>query len=66
MSKKNKKNNVNEKVLSSISGPNAWTKELEEEWNKQPASAIERRFPERGPGSIGKPRHVKYVCTKKE
>ena len=40
-------------ALSSISDPNAWTPEREDEWLKQPARMIERRFP-----PMKKPPHV--------
>jgi hypothetical protein len=56
--KKFKKQEVNEEILSSISSPNAWTKEDEDRWLRQPSSELRRRFP-----PMGKPRHITYVSN---
>lgn len=56
--KRFKKAEVDEKILSSISSPNPWTKEDEDKWNRQPASELRRRFP-----PMGKPRHINYVVN---
>lgn len=42
-----------EEILSSISDPNVWTPEKEDEWLKQPARMIKKRFP-----PIKKPPHI--------
>lgn len=52
------KQEVDEKVLSSISDPNPWTPEKEEEWLRQPSDALRDRFP-----PMTKPMHVKYRHT---
>jgi hypothetical protein len=57
-SKKIKKNEINEDILSSISSPNPWTPDQEDKWNKMPASELRRRFP-----PMGKPRHITYVSN---
>lgn len=51
--KKHKPIEEDNEILSSISDPNPWTPEREAEWLKQPAKAIQRRFP-----PIRKPPHV--------
>lgn len=56
--KKNNKQEVNEKILSSISSPNVWTKEDEDLWLKQPSFELRKRFP-----PVSKPRHVQYVTN---
>jgi hypothetical protein len=42
-----------DEILSSISSPNPWTPQIEDEWLKQSAKSLERRFP-----PIKKPYHV--------
>lgn len=59
--RKFKKQEVDEKILSSISSPNAWTEEDEDKWNRQPASELRRRFP-----PMSKPRHISYTYKSKE
>lgn len=59
--RKFKKAEVNEEILSSISGPNPWTKESEDRWLRQPASELRRRFP-----PMSKPRHISYTYKSKE
>lgn len=54
--KKNKE--VDEQILSSISDPNPWTPEKEDEWLRQPSDALKNRFP-----PMGKPMHIKYRHT---
>jgi len=44
---------VDEEILSSISDPNPWTPEREDQWLRQPAKAIKERFP-----PIKKPPHI--------
>jgi hypothetical protein len=56
--KKNKKQKVDENIISSISSPNAWTKESEDKWLRQPAQELRRRFP-----PMSKPRHINYVVN---
>lgn len=53
-----KKQEADEKILSSISDPNPWTPEREDEWLKQPSDALRRRFP-----PMTKPIHVQYRHT---
>lgn len=47
---------VDENVISSISSPNVWTRDMEDAWLKQPSYDLKRRFP-----PMSKPRHVNYV-----
>jgi hypothetical protein len=56
--RKFKKQKVDETIISSISSPNAWTEADEEEWLKQPAFELRKRFP-----PMSKPRHVNYIVN---
>lgn len=58
--KKKRKQQVNEDLISLISSPSAWTKEMEDLWLSQPGSELRRRFP-----PMSKPRHIKYTQGKK-
>jgi len=53
-----KKQGVNEEILSSISDPNPWTPEKEDEWLRQPSNVLRDRFP-----PMTKPTHVRYRHT---
>ena len=54
----NKRQEVDEEVLSSISDPNPWTPEKEDAWLRQPSNALKDRFP-----PMAKPMHVRYRHT---
>ncbi len=56
--KQHQKQQVDEKILSSISDPNPWTPEKEDAWLNQPSDALRDRFP-----PMTKPMHVKYRHT---
>jgi len=55
-----KKNKLDLEIISSISSPNVWTPEKEDEWLKQPARELVKRFP-----PMNKPLHISFVAKKK-